>query len=430
MLYNFYMFIKMKKIAIKPQIFLIIVFISVVIFSSCTHNTQAIITPSPTTAASSTPYISAQPTPTATAQPEPIQIIIGGTGDIMVHKKQLTDASYTARYEEGYDYYFEHNFKYIKDALEYPDLMIGNLETVFASAANGYSGFPNFNSPDSLASALKNAGFDVLTNSNNHALDQGKEGLLRTIDVLDENGFYHTGTFDSVESYNTPLIIDVNGVKVGILSGAYGYQNLGTLTEEEQSYMISVSSADYLKQEVQDLKDAGAHVIVASMHWGYENNYEIYDDQKELAPILVEAGVDIIFGHHPHILQPIEYMEITMEDGTTNSAVVCWSLGNFLANSPMRLEQEGAICYVYLSYDPVTDDVSIEKTEVLPTYIYFSRSYLYDFHVIPAGGSVESLNIDDFTIESDFQSRLDAKYTDIKESITESYVKFITDVPN
>ena len=132
------------------------------------------------------------------------------------------------------------------------------------------------------------------------------------------------------------------------------------------------------------------------MHWGYENNYEIYDDQKELAPILVEAGVDIIFGHHPHILQPIEYMEITMEDGTTNSAVVCWSLGNFLANSPMRLEQEGAICYVYLSYDPVTDDVSIEKTEVLPTYIYFSRSYLYDFHVVITSYSIHYTKLYDF----------------------------------
>ena len=386
-------------------------------------------TPASTTPASPTPYVTEQPTPEATAQPEPINIIIGGTGDIMVHKKQLDDASYTARFEEGYDYYFEHNFKYIKEALEYPDLMIGNLETVFASAAKGYSGFPNFNSPDSLASALKNAGFDVLTNSNNHALDQGKEGLLRTISVLDELGFYHTGTFDSIEGYNTPLIIDVNGVAVGILSGAYAYQNLGTLTDEEQTYMISVSSTDYLTQEVQALKDAGAQIIVASMHWGYENNYDIYYDQEELAPVLVKAGVDIIFGHHPHILQPIEYMEVTLDDGTVNSAVVCWSLGNFLANSPMRLEQEGAICYVYLSYDPVTNEVIIDKTQVLPTYIYFNRSYFYDFHVLPAGGSVESLNIDDFAIEEDFQSRLDSKFNDVSDSITDDYVEFITEVP-
>ncbi len=430
LLYNFSMFTNKKNYLTTKTLFYTIIILLAIFLISCSQGIQSEVTPLPTEYVSPTLHITEQPTLSPTAEPEPIEIIIGGTGDIMVHKKQLTDAAYTARYVEGYDYYFEHNFKYVTEALQYPDLMIGNLETVFASAAYGYSGFPDFNTPDSLAAALKNAGFDVLTNSNNHALDQGKEGLLRTISILDENGFYHTGTFDSVESYNTPLIIDVNGVKVGILSGAYAYQNLGALTEEEQSYMISVNSAEYLRQEVQDLKDAGSQVIVASMHWGYENTYEIYDDQQELAPILIEAGVDIIFGHHPHILQPIEYMEVTLEDGTINSAVVCWSLGNFLANSPMRLEQEGAICYVYLSFDPVTEDVTIQKTEVLPTYIYYNRTYLFDFHVLPTGGLVEDLNIDDFTIESNFQSKLDAKFEDVVDSVTDSYVEFITGVPD
>lgn len=370
-----------------------------------------------------------EPTPSPTPQPLPIEIVLGGTGDIMVHKKQLEDASYTARYEDGFTYYFEHNFKYIVPALQYPDLMFGNLETVFAGTAVPYTGFPNFNTPDSLAPALKNAGFDVLTNANNHSLDQGKDGLLRTISILKENGFYHTGTFQSIEDYNTPLIIDVNGVKVGVLAGAYAYQNLGSLEDDEQEYMISVSSEEYLKSEVNDLKKAGAQIIVASMHWGYEKQYELYDDQIELAPILVKAGVNVIFGHHPHILQPIEYMEVTLDDGSINSAVVCWSLGNFLANTPMRLEQEGAICYVYLSFDPVTEQVTIDKTQVLPTYIFYNRTYLYDFHVLPAGGSVESLNIDDFTIENGFQSKLDDKFSDVVNSITQGYVEFITEVP-
>ena len=400
-----------------------------VFFIGCTNDSNVDLSATSTVTTLPSPVPTLAPTPSPTAIPEPIEIIIGGTGDIMVHKKQLEDAQYTARFEDGYSYYFEHNFKYIKSALEYPDLMFGNLETVFASASKGYTGFPNFNSPDSLASALKNAGFDVLTNANNHALDQGKDGLLRTISILDENNFYHTGTFDSIESYNTPLIMEVNGVRVGVLSGAYAYQNLGTITEEEQSYMISVNSAEYLKAEVQDLKNAGAQIIVASMHWGYENTYELYEDQKELAPILVEAGVNIIFGHHPHILQPIEYMEVALDDGTTNSAVVCWSLGNFLANSPMRLEQEGAICYVHLSFDPVTEDVIITKTEVLPTYIYFNRSYLYDFHVLPSGTSVEYMNIDDFIIEDDFQSKLNVKFQDVMDSIDSQYVEFIGEVP-
>lgn len=423
------MFIFKKIITNKNYICLLIIILMIASFTGCSKTLQELPVVTPIATAIPTLAPTEIPTPQPTKAPQPIEIILGGTGDIMVHKKQLEDAQYTARYEDGYSYYFEHNFKYIKAALEYPDLMLGNLETVFASASKGYTGFPNFNSPDSLASALKNAGFDVLTNANNHALDQGKDGLLRTISILDENNLYHTGTFDSIESYDTPLVIDVNGVNVGILAAAYAYQNLGTLEDEEQEYMISKSSEEYLKAEVEDLKSAGAQIIVASMHWGYENTYELYEDQKMLAPILVKAGVDVIFGHHPHILQPIEYMEVTLDDGTINSAVVCWSLGNFLANSPMRLEQEGAICYVYLSFDPVTEAVTITKTQVLPTYIFYNRSYLYDFHVLPAGTLVEDMHIDDFTIEDNFQSKLDAKFQDVMDSIDSQYVEFIGEVP-
>lgn len=428
--YNLNMLIDRKKTKIKLIIFILAVL--GILLPACAINEEIPSEGTPESTFTSVPTATATalPTPTATTVPEPIQIVLGGTGDIMVHKKQLTDAKYTASFIDGYDYYFDHNFKYIKSALEYPDLMFGNLETVFGGTAAGeYIGFPKFNTPDELAAALKNAGFDVLTNSNNHSLDQGKDGLLRTISILEQNGFYHTGTFDSVESYNTPLIIDVKGVKIGVLSSAYAYQNRGTLTEEEQKYMISESSEEYLKAEVQDLKDAGAQIIVASMHWGYENYYDIYDDQKELAPVLIKAGVDVIFGHHPHILQPIEYMEVEMEDGTTNSAVVCWSLGNFLANSPMRLEQQGAICYVYLSYDPVREDVTIQKAEVLPTYIFYSRSYLYDFHVLPSGTPIEQMNIDDFEVPSGFEEKLQSKFDDVSASITDSYVDFITEVP-
>ncbi|MEX1376840.1 MAG: CapA family protein [Eubacteriales bacterium] len=426
MLYNFTMLKNRKKTAI------LFVYISILILAiaGCTKSQEPSYTPDVGFTSAPTQAISEDPTPTATAAPQPIEIVLGGTGDIMVHKKQLTDARYTASFNDGYDYYFEHNFKYIKSALEYPDLMFGNLETVFGGAAAGeYIGFPKFNTPDELAPALKNAGFDVLTNSNNHSLDQGKEGLLRTLSILDENGFYHTGTFSSIESYNTPLIIEVKGVKIGVLSSAYAYQNRGTLTDEEQSYMISQSSEEYLKAEVADLKNAGAQIIVASMHWGYENHYEIYDDQKELAPILIKAGVDVIFGHHPHILQPIEYMEVELDDGTVNSAVVCWSLGNFLANSPMRLEQQGAICYVYLSFDPVTETVTIQKAQVLPTYIFYTRSYLYDFHVLPSGTLLDDMNIDDFEVPSGFEEKLKSKFYDVAGSITDSYVEFIGQVP-
>ncbi len=371
------------------------------------------------------------PVPTPTPIPAPIEIIIGGTGDIMVHESQLNDASYTASYEEGYDYYFDHTFKYIKPALEYPDIMIGNLETVFASAAaGGYTGFPQFNSPDSLAESLKKAGFDVLTTCNNHSLDRGKDGLLRTLSVLDDVGLYHTGTFDSIESFNSPLIIDVKGIKVGILAGAYGYQFSSRLTAEEHEYMVSYNDAEYLKDEVKDLKDAGAQIIVASLHWGYEKYYDIYTDQKDLAPILVEAGVDIIFGHHPHILQPIEYMEVTLEDGTTNSAVICYSMGNFIANAVQRYDREGAICYVYLSYDFTTDEVTIQKAEVLPTYINFSRTYFYDYHVLPIVSDIDTLNIDNFNVTSTFKRGLQTRLTDIKESITDNYVEFIDYIPH
>lgn len=368
--------------------------------------------------------------PASTPQLEPIDLIIGGTGDIMCHKIQLEDAQYTAKDFEGVKYYFDHNFKYIKSALQYPDLMIGNLETVFASEGfAGYSGWPYFNTPDELAYALKDAGFDVLTTANNHCLDRGKEGLVRTISVLDEVGIHHTGTFATKESANTPLIINVKGVKIGILSSSYGVQNINTLSKDEQSYMLSISEDSYLENEVDELKKGGAQIIVASMHWGYEKYYDIYKNQDTHAALLVKAGVDIIFGHHPHILQPIEYLEVTLDDGTINSAVVCWSLGNFLANTNTSIEQIGAISYVYLSFDPVTENVTIEKCQALPTYIYNTLTYYYDFHILPSGVSLEEMNITDFTPLDNMADKLAASYTTAVSSITANYVEFISKVP-
>ena len=131
-------------------------------------------------------------------------------GDIMCHDTQYKDAynSTTKIYD------FSHVFNNIADELRSADVTIGNLETTFAGPERGYSGYPTFSTPDALATNLREVGFDVLCTANNHSLDKGYKGLTRTLEVLDNNGIAHMGTYASEESQNKILVKDVNGIKI------------------------------------------------------------------------------------------------------------------------------------------------------------------------------------------------------------------------
>ena len=170
-------------------------------------------TPEPTTEPTPEPVRTEKPTSEPTPSPAPdVDVTLRFVGDIMCHDRQIRAAEREGSYDMS-DW-----FSTIAPSIQGADLAVGNLETTFAGAEKGYGGFPHFNTPDEYADALKEAGFDVLTTANNHTYDFRLGGIERTLRVLDDRGIAHTGAYAREEDYDCQLIVDVKGVKVGILA--------------------------------------------------------------------------------------------------------------------------------------------------------------------------------------------------------------------
>ena len=221
-------------------------------------------------------------------------------GDIMCHGPNYKDA-YNAS-TKTYD--FSTFFPQIKSYISNADIAVGNLETTFAGGNKAYSGYPTFNSPPQLAKDIQDLGIDVLTTSNNHSMDSGYNGLINTIDTLDNLGISHTGTFKSEEDKNKILIKDVNGVKIAFLSYTYGTNGISISKGKE--YCINLINKDLIKKQLESAKAQNPDVICVSMHWGIEYKLQPNTEQKDLADYLFENGADIILGSHPHVLEPME----------------------------------------------------------------------------------------------------------------------------
>lgn len=250
-------------------------------------------------------------------------------GDVMQHGPQINGAlnPVTGNYE------YEKSLKFIKPVIESVDVAIANLEVTHAGKP--YSGYPQFSAPDELSNALKNTGFDVLLTSNNHSCDGGGKGVVRTLDVLDELGIVHTGTFRNKKERdaNYPLILDKNGMKVAILNYTYGTNGLVVPAPIIINYIDSaVMKADFAKAKTQ------ADYIICTLHWGAEYQHLPNEYQKNYEKYCYELGADMVIGGHPHVIQPALTKTVKGEEKLT-----AWSLGNFVSNQRDRYKNGGML---------------------------------------------------------------------------------------
>lgn len=265
------------------------------------------------------------------------------TGDIMVHSTQLTGAK-TA---DGYDFtaFFKESAPYFQAA----DLAIANLEVTFGGSESGtYSGYPAFNTPDSLADAIKASGLNLLLTSNNHSYDTGLYGLKRTVQILKQKGIDFTGTKET-ETDPTYVVKEINGIKIGIANFTYEtdgqiagrkYLNGAIISEEANPLINSFSykRLDEFYSNVQSIlsgmESDGADFKVFYIHWGNEYQFSPSTWQKSIAQNLSNFGVNMIIGSHPHVVQPVEL--IHSEDGQ-NTTVCLYSTGNYVSNQRQEL---------------------------------------------------------------------------------------------
>lgn len=289
-------------------------------------------------------------------------------GDIMCHNSQYTDA-YVAS-SDTYD--FSYVFEDIKQYIEPADIAIGNIETTFAGKERGYSNYPTFNSPEQLATNLKDLGIDVLCTANNHSLDKGYSGLTSTLKFLDDAGISHMGTYDSAESQNEILIKDVNGIKIAFL--AYTYGTNGIPVPKNNPYCINLIDKDLILKHLELAKEQEPDLICVNMHWGLEYKTKQNSEQEELADFLFTNGVDIILGSHPHVLQPMEKKTITLEDGSTKDCFVIYSLGNFISGQNQDNTRNSVILNIECTKSGETNKTTIDSVSYVPIYMYKSSS--------------------------------------------------------
>lgn len=281
-------------------------------------------------------------------------------GDIMVHDYQ---------YNEAYDpatgtYDFMHNFQDVKKYFDGYDLVIGNLELTFGGTDRPYASFPCFNTPDSFLDALEDAGFDLLTTANNHSMDTGKAGVLRTLDMLDAYGIDHIGTYRSQAERDTLYIREINGIRFAFLSYTYGTNGIPV----PEDHLVNRIDQEQMLADIRAAQEA-ADIVVVLPHMG--NEYESFTREVfvEWADAMFEAGADIILASHPHVLQRMEYRQIDHGDGVHDGFII-YSLGNFI--SSQTTPPRNASIVLHLTVEQLGDaPPSVQEVSFVPIWTQF-----------------------------------------------------------
>lgn len=284
------------------------------------------------------------------------------TGDILIHpaltEQAAEDAQDTGAVpEEEFDY--GPLFEGIRPVVSRADLALCHLEVPLAEEGGPYSGYPQFNAPPQVADALVDVGYDSCSTASNHTLDQGVEGVANTLDALDEAGIEHTGSARTEEEATTPLVLDVNGVPVGHLSYTYGFN--GLQLPPDKPWLANRLDADAIVAEAEAARAAGAEVVIASLHWGQEYVHEPTAEQQQLAEqLLDEEAIDLVIGHHAHVVQPIEEI-----DGKW----VAYGLGNSVAKhaEPRGTTEEGIAAL--FTFTRAGDGWVVESAQYVPTLV-------------------------------------------------------------
>lgn len=288
-------------------------------------------------------------------------------GDVMCHNTQYWDA-----YNKSTDTYdFSYVFEDIKYYTEAADITVGSLETSFAGKERGYSNYPTFNTPDALAYAVKDIGVDVLSTAGNHCLDMGFSGLSRTIDVLDDAGISHLGTYKTQEDRDTILFKDVKGAKIAFINYTYGTN--GIPIPSGKPFSVNLIDKDLIKKDIESAKSQNVDVIVACMHWGTEYRTTANPEQEELAEFLFTNGVDIILGNHPHVLEQMEKRTITLADGSKKEGFVIYACGNFICDQNAENTRNSIILNLTITKHK-DKKITIDDANYIPIYMYKNPS--------------------------------------------------------
>ena len=345
------------------------------------------------------------------------EITISIVGDILCWSEQ-NSLAYDQR-TNNYDY--SESFKLIKKYFKNSDYVIGNLETTHSGIENDYTFISEeswytrimFNTPDNLAKALRDAGFNMLTTANNHCMDRGIDGVLRTLQVLDEHGLEHIGTYNSKLERDKIFIKNIKGFKVIFLNYTHGinYYAHNYSIPKDKSYLINLlarpesqayefgttpcdiklnkagqliykingTSSTFVDNIIREnvfadiakAKEQNPDLIIVFPHMGVQ--YKSYPSRfsRKWVDLLFKAGADVIIASHPHVLEPMEFRTIIDDNGTKRTGFVIYSMGNFLT-SPLYEPTFKALASIILNLHVKkehNDGATISSVSFIPTWV-------------------------------------------------------------
>lgn len=305
-----------------------------------------------------------------------------GVGDALLHNGVYMDAATGKIGDDGYQIYdFTEMFTYIKPLIEKYDLRFYNQETIIGGKNLGLSNYPLFNSPDEIGSDLVNKiGFNLVNTATNHTLDKGTTGALYSANFWEkqENALM-VGTNSSLEKRNTVVTKEINGITYALLGYTYGTNGIPVPSGYE--YLVNLYSDAQVKKDIEAVRDK-VDVVMVSMHWGVEYTHTPTEEQKRQATYLASLGVDVIIGHHPHVIQPIQYIDDTL---------VIYSLGNFISAQDGNEKRVGMIAGFDINKVVENGQTTIKIENPRADLLWTYHQYYKNFKIIPFSQLNDSL---------------------------------------
>lgn len=326
-----------------------ILLIATILASLCACKSEVAETPSPTP-----------------KEPVTAKVSFVGCGDSIIYKGNIQDAK-ALRIEGGREYNFKPIYSEVAETVKNADISFINQETVMCGDGYELSYYPNFNSPQDLGYDLTELGFDVINIANNHMLDKGSDGLSKTIEFWKGMDTLMIGGYENEADFNTNRIIEKNRIKIAFLS--YTYDTNGYRVPKNSEIKIPYIEDEDIKRQAESARNE-ADFVAVSVHWGEEGHMTPSAEQKRVAQLMADSGVDVIIGHHPHVIQPVEWLT-----GINGNKTLCvYSLGNFAAEQAYDYNMVGGM----IKFDFVKTDGQkpyIENVIFNPTVFHYNSNF-------------------------------------------------------
>lgn len=302
-----------------------------------------------------TPVPTEEPT---TKKPDPIEIDLIAVGDVLTHMPVNNS------YKVGDTWNYTGAFAHMTDLIKAADIAVVNQETILGGKELGISGYPNFNAPQELGDYLVAAGFNTVLHATNHTLDRNTTGVLNTINFW-ETKHPDVNVLGISNNPDTPICVaDYKGIKVAMLNYTYSFN--GYQLPADMPYLSNLIDIERITADVNEAKKVADFIIVFP-HWGIEYTHTPVESQTTLAKQMADLGVDLVIGAHPHVIQPVEWVE--GQNG--HKMLVYYSLGNFISNQDAAPRVLGGMASVTIIKDE--NETKIKEYDIIPLVTHYEN---------------------------------------------------------